>query len=172
MSQLVIRVVQKQDYPAIKKLVLESFGAIQEVVTEDKIVESLRLEASYRADFELVAVLDGQIVGHGMLSDVTIGDHDKLCALAPLAVDVNHQGQGIGRKILEALEKQAKKANYRAISVLGDPAYYQRFGYREAKDYGISCPFEVPSPYFMIKELTPGALSKIHGQVMYLDSLV
>lgn len=170
MSQVVIETVRKQQFQAIKKMIFQSFAAVQEVVTEDQIVESLRLETSYRSDFELVALKDGDVVGHGMLSEVKVGQYDGFLALAPLTVAVDHQGQGIGGTLIAELESRAKSAGYRGILILGDPDYYQCFSYQEAQNYGITCPFEVPSRYFMIKSLTDG-LEGIHGQAVYLESL-
>lgn len=105
-----------------------------------------------------------------MLSEAKVGQHDKFLALAPLTVAVDHQGQGLGGKLIAELERRAQAEGYRGILILGDPDYYQRLGYQEAQIYGITCPFEVPSCYFMIKRLT-GELKGISGQVVYLKSL-
>lgn len=49
---------------------------------------------------------------------------------------------------------------------LEDPAYYSRFGYQTASDYGIKPPFEVDNQYFMVKFLEEKA-GQVRGLVTY-----
>jgi predicted N-acetyltransferase YhbS len=91
---------------------------------------------------------------------------NKGLVLAPLSVLPPHQGKGIGKRLIKALEE--KVANqYSFISILGNPSYYGRFGYEEAAYFGIKAPFEVPSEYFLIKEMTKGGLESSQGILMY-----
>ncbi len=91
-------------------------------------------------------------------------------ALAPLAVKKEYQGKGIGRAIIAELENRAKTAGYQGLSILGDPGYYQRFGYFPAKTKQIEAPFEIESNYFLIKELTENSLENCQGIVRYLPA--
>ncbi|PLS32208.1 hypothetical protein CYV26_15375 [Carnobacterium maltaromaticum] len=91
-------------------------------------------------------------------------------ALAPLAVKKEYQGKGIGRAIIAELENRAKTAGYQGLSILGDPRYYQRFGYFPAKTKQIEAPFEIESNYFLIKELTENSLENCLGTVRYLPA--
>ncbi|MEQ7217228.1 N-acetyltransferase [Vagococcus fluvialis] len=91
---------------------------------------------------------------------------NKGLVLAPLSVLPTHQGKGIGSKLIKALEE--KVANqYSFISILGSPSYYSRFGYEEAAHFGIKAPFEVPSEYFLIKEMTKEQLASSRGTLIY-----
>jgi len=51
--------------------------------------------------------------------------------------------------------------------VLGEPAFYQRFGFIKASLHGILCAFNVPDEVFMVAELFPGALAGHSGLVKY-----
>lgn len=49
--------------------------------------------------------------------------------LAPLAVLPGRQGWGIGSALVRAALARAKEVGWAAAFVLGDPAYYGRFGF-------------------------------------------
>ena len=80
----------------------------------------------------LVAEIAGVVVGHVLFSRMDIeADGATLSAagLAPVAVSPERQGQGIGGALIRA-GLDALRAQRIAIGfVLGDAAYYPRFGY-------------------------------------------
>ncbi len=137
---------------------------------EAELVDKIRQEATYEPDLEVVAEEACQLLGHGLLSQVQIVNKDQTftgLVLAPLAVLPERQGQGIGGKILQELEKRAVTHSYEFISILGHPDYYPRFGYQKASLYEITAPFPVPDAAFLIKALTPKGLAGVHGKVRY-----
>lgn len=89
--------------------------------------------------FSLVAEQQGGIVGHVLLSRVA-GPFGCL-ALAPVAVDPGRQRQGIGRQLIEAAIAEAEDGGWRAIFVLGAPAYYTRFGFTTEAAAGFTSPY-------------------------------
>ncbi|WP_424527272.1 GNAT family N-acetyltransferase [Spiroplasma endosymbiont of Glossina fuscipes fuscipes] len=105
----------------------------------------------YVPTFDVVAIINNQIVGHAFLSTVTINDNHKLLALAPIAVQKEYQGQKIGTKLIKFLENKATTKGYQAIFILGDPNYYSKFNYVPAINYAIKAPFEIEDKYFMVK---------------------
>ncbi|MCI1987451.1 MAG: N-acetyltransferase [Lactobacillus sp.] len=136
---------------------------------EADLVKALRQSPTYHADYDVVALNDaGQVIGHAMLSPATVGDKQwPLFVLAPLAVRPDSQGQGVGGALLTYLEIQAGEDARRGLSILGDPAYYSRFGYQPAKNFGITAPTAVPEENFLLKELFPGGLQGVSGQLQY-----
>ena len=84
---------------------------------EARLVDALR-DAGHAA-VSLVA-LESKIVGHVLFSP-TRSNQGRGVGLAPLAVLPQYQRQGAG---------------YDYIVVLGEPAYYRRFGFRRALDFG------------------------------------
>src|SRR5690606_25411193 len=79
----------------------------------------------------------GGIVGHLALSPVTAPF--PALALAPLAVAPSQQRRGIGSALVAAAQALRPDAT---IIVLGDPAYYGRFGFRPvAWDCAFSGPY-------------------------------
>ena len=85
---------------------------------------------------ELVAEEDGQVVGHILFSRLFVQEGGKsfaAVALAPLAVEPSFHGTGIGGALIREAHIRLKDAGETLSIVLGDPAYYGRFGYTHAR---------------------------------------
>jgi putative acetyltransferase len=161
---ITIRAETSKDIAAIRHVVEMAFGQ----TSEARLVEALR-EADALIT-SLVAVEEEQIIGHIAFSATVIESlHATVnaAALAPLAVLPTHQCRGIGSDLVRRGIDHCRRAGYRALLVLGEPAFYQRFGFIKASLHGIRCPFDVPDEAFMAAELFPGALAGHSGPVKY-----
>ena len=81
----------------------------------------------------LVASLDGDVVGYIAVERIVIGRQMRASeswALAPVAVMPRFQNQGIGGALIEEGLAGAKSAGVDFVLVLGEPRYYERFGFR------------------------------------------
>ena len=56
--------------------------------------------------------------------------------MAPLAVEPSFHGTGIGGALVREGHLRLKEAGEKLAVVLGDPAYYGRFGYSHARAAG------------------------------------
>lgn len=162
------------DYPAIAQLIETSFATSDlGYHDEAELVVKIRQLKNFNPALEIVAVVDDKIVGHGLLSDVTIRTEQPDLpfvglVLAPLSIDPAFQRQGLGTKIIAELETRAKKLNCPYISILGHPTYYSKFGYVPAASrYGITAPLPVPDDVFLIKPLFKDALKNKSGALHY-----
>lgn len=140
--------------------------------TEAALVTRLRQSPTYRADRDIVAVTDdGQVVGHAMLSTAQVvndaGQAWPVQVLAPLSVAPDFQGQGLGSALLNYLIVQAGEDQVRAISILGDPGYYGRFGFGPASEFAITAPMPDVAPFFLIRPLRANGLAGVHGVLQY-----
>lgn len=125
-------------------------------------------DVHYHPEFDVVAVVEGQAVGHALLSEARVCvDGTPVLVLAPLAVLPAYQNQGIGGALIRELELRAADAKFLAISILGDPDYYGRFGYRPADEFEVTAPMAVESKYFMLKVLGDGRLDGVGGELRY-----
>jgi putative acetyltransferase len=125
-----IRPASAGDRAAIHALVERAFGQPLEADLVD------RLAADGDAVLELVAETDGRIVGHVLFSRLLVDGDGMLfpaVALAPLAVDPALQRAGIGSALVEEAHRRLATAGEELSVVLGDPAYYGRFGYRHER---------------------------------------
>lgn len=93
-----------------------------------------------------VAQNDGSIFGFICWSSCTVGDATETVALlGPLAVRPKMQRQGIGSELVkDGLAELAQKGVSCSV-VLGDPAYYGRFGY--AAETKIQAPYPLPEEW-------------------------
>lgn len=158
MNTISIRPERLADYDEIDVVVESAFaGAEHTDGDEHRLVRRLRESAEYIPELSLVAADgDGRVLGFLMMSEITVGA-GKAVALAPLAVRPDCQRRGIGSRLIAAAHEAARELGYGVSVVLGEPAYYSRFGYVTARPAGIRAPFEVDDKYFMYCKLDAGA---------------
>lgn len=138
---------------------------------EHLLVERIRKSDAYVAELSLVAVNDeNRIVGHIMLSRITIDGKYSSLALAPVSVLPEFQGRGVGGELIREAHKVAAKLGYGSVILLGHKDYYPRFGYTGLSTFGINLPFDVPQEYCMAIELYSGALDGVSGTVVYPEA--
>ncbi|ABO24672.1 GNAT family N-acetyltransferase [Shewanella loihica] len=117
--------------------------------TEHLIVNALR-DAGALA-ISLVAEVQGKIVGHVALSRVTISDGSQdWYGLGPISVVPERQGEGIGSALMGAALEALDNASAHGCVLLGEPEFYQRFGF--APKAGLILP-GVPEAYFLACKL-------------------
>jgi putative acetyltransferase len=119
---------------------------------EGKLVDALRGGSWWHPSLSLVAELDGEIVGHVLLTDVTLAGR-PVFALGPIGVLPAHQRSGVGSALMTAAMDAAAATDRGLITLLGDPAYYTRFGFTPASDVGVVDPWGAPPGYFMVLRL-------------------
>ncbi|MFJ8353172.1 GNAT family N-acetyltransferase [Bacillus paramycoides] len=168
-----IRQEQQNDYSKTEEVVKQAF--LNEEFsdkTEHELVSRIRKCDAFIPELSIVAV-DKEIVGHIMLSKITIeqdGTSVESLALAPVSVAPSHQKKGIGGKLIAAAIEKAKELGYGSVVVLGHQEYYPRFGFKKASDWNIKAPFEVPDEVFMAMELRENALQGVEGVVQYSEA--
>jgi putative acetyltransferase len=123
---LVIRPAEARDRNEIFALEEAAFGQDGEA----KLVDALVADGD--AVLELVATHEAEIVGHILFSRLKIetasGTVDAV-ALAPVAVQPNRQKSKVGSTLIERGHHLLQEGGETLSVVLGDPAYYGRFGY-------------------------------------------
>ncbi|QDF98059.1 GNAT family N-acetyltransferase [Azoarcus sp. DD4] len=142
---LLIRPETPEDVAAIDALTVAAFRLAPHTShTEQFIVRALR--AAGALTMSLVAELDGAVIGHVAVSPVAIPEGTPgWFGLGPLSVDPDHQRQGVGTRLMRAALRQLETTGAAGCVVLGEPAYYGRFGFKA--DSGLVLP-EVPTAYF------------------------
>ncbi len=145
MSSVHVRIEIPSDAAAIDAVTVAAFReAAHSSHTEHFIVAALRRAG--RLSLSLVAEKGGAIVGHVAMSPVVVSDGAAgWYGLAPLSVAPGRQRQGIGTTLVRQALAELKGLGARGCVVLGDPAYYARFGFRS--DPALRLP-DVPPEYF------------------------
>ena len=166
---LVVEQVQDGDHAAVEEVVRAAFTDEPEVVYLPRLV---RESEQYVARLDLVARLDGRVVGHTMVSHAELVDdngrrHDVL-TLSPLAVAPEHQRQGIGAALVREALARAERTDAPLVTLEGSPAYYPRFGFRDSRAHGVT--FDLPDwapPEAGMVYLLPAYDPAVRGQVVY-----
>jgi len=159
-SPVIIEQECEKDYEFIAEMLQTSFKSDEEMM----LVNRLRGTSEYIPELSLVAKYNNKIIGHCMLTKVTINNHQGYLALAPVAVHPDFQGKSVGSQLIKESISRAKE--YKGIVLLGHQDYYPRFGFVKASNYGIKCPFKVPDENYMYLELNESE----SGTVQYSEA--
>ncbi len=90
---------------------------------------------------------------------------ERCLLLGPLAIDPDRQGRGVGRALVGASLARAEALGWRLVFLVGDAAYYARFGFSAALTEGLWLPGPYERDRFQAIELEPGALAGARGLV-------
>lgn len=157
-----IRVARPAEDAAIHEVHRMSFPTDDEA----KLVDRLRDDGD--ALISVVAALDGAIVGHALFSRMgivgSIGEIQAI-ALAPVAVRSDRRCRGLAAAVIEEGLRLCASRGERIVLVLGDPAYYRRFGFTAEAATSLESPW--PGPHFMALALETGALDDVVGRARY-----
>ena len=101
--------------------------------TEQFIIAALRRSGALAVS--VVAEVDGQLVGHIAFSPVEISDGSSgWYALGPVAVAPDMQRRGIGSALVKAGMEELRRLDAKGCVLVGEPAFYERFGFRSHPD--------------------------------------
>jgi putative acetyltransferase len=145
MTSFNIRAETPADRVAVHAVVASAFGQPDEA----DLVEQLHADGAVFVS--LVAEEGGAVVGHVMLSGMQAPF--RALGLAPVSVIPGRQGIGVGSALVREAIRMAREAGYAAIFVLGDQAYYGRFGFDMAAARGFASPYA--GDHFAVLALEP-----------------
>ena len=140
------------------------------------LVEEIRSKRFYLPELDLIMVDDqtDEVIGLTMFSRFHLeGKYENaLLLMSPVAVKTELQRQHISKELIEHGLEKARKLGYKAVIVEGNPMNYRSRGFLTSGLFGITAHESVglPAPEcLMVRELIPGGLEGIHGQVCYAD---
>jgi putative acetyltransferase len=169
-----IRKAITSDRRAIREVVRAAFGNAQGPEIVD-LVKALLDDPSAQPVLSLVACTD-RVVGHILFTRARIESAEPVSAaiLAPLAVHPDHQGQGIGGRLITGGLAALKTAGVDLVFVLGHPAYYLRYGFEQASLVGFEAPYPIPLEHaggWMVQGLGPDIIGRVRGRVACANAL-
>lgn len=159
--QFVLREEDANDIAAIEAITKEAFLTHPfSRQTEHLIVRGLR-NAGVLA-LSLVAVTEGDVIGHAAFSPVQIeGAAGVWWGLGPVSVTPALQRRGVGSALVRSGLRRLAERGVAGCVVLGDPSYYGRLGFGPSGDLRYPGP---PAEHFMAYAVD-GSLPA--GQVRY-----
>ena len=141
-----IREEEANDIEQVRGIVRAAFPGD----AESKLVDALRENG--KAIVSLVAVNGNEVLGHILFSPVSTAPPSDArgIGLAPVAVRPDRQSQGIGSRLIREGLQSCKQLGFDYCVVLGDPDYYQRFGFERASPFGIRNEYGVDREFMVI----------------------
>lgn len=131
----------------------------------NKTVYRLREGIADLANLAFVAVdADGQLLASIRFWPITIASAPAIL-LGPLAVEPRLQGQGIGKSLVHHGLTEARHLGHQLCVVVGEPEYYEPYGFVSAPAAGLILPGPVDPKRFQVLELVPGALDGLRGLI-------
>ncbi len=121
---------------------------------EARVVDALRDAGDLIPRLSIVAITDGEVIGHVACSRAHVDGCSVLVLLAPLGVVPAHQCRGVGTALMHAVLSAADALDEPAVAVLGDPGFYRRFGFLPARNVGILPPNPRSGEHLQLRRLT------------------
>ncbi|GGB31173.1 N-acetyltransferase [Oceanisphaera marina] len=157
---LICRTERPGDGDEIDEVVYTAFGREDEA----DLVWDLREQGAI--SLSQVAEYEGAIIGHLAMSPVLINGEDiGWLGLAPVSVWPDCQRQGVATAMIHAALDSANELDWAGVVVLGDPAFYRRFGFKPAQELDLKCTYPNAGEHFMalaLKQPAPTGLVTYH----------
>ena len=169
--EIIYRQENPADYEQVNEVVREAFkNEPTSDQTEHLLVERLRKSEAFIPQLSIVAVSNGAIIGHILLTKVEIKSENQSfesLSLAPVSVKPEYQNKGIGSRLVRKSHDIAKKLGFKSVMVLGHEHYYPKFGYQPASNFDIEFPFDAADKNCLAIELEKNGLKGVSGKVEY-----
>ncbi|HUO53264.1 MAG TPA: N-acetyltransferase [Rhodoblastus sp.] len=130
-----------------------------------KTCERLRETRAPAPGLAFSATADGALIGTLRFWNIQTGDGRDALLLGPIAVSAAIRSQGLGGRMIRLGLARACALGHRAVILVGDAPYYERFGFARAGAENLELPGPVELARFLALELVPGALDGAHGLI-------
>ncbi|HEY8574257.1 N-acetyltransferase [Phenylobacterium sp.] len=144
----VIKPEEPQDGRKVEALLDHAFGPGRFVKSSERVREF----AEYAPEMSLCAWEKGELLGVVRMWRVTVGG-EPVVFLGPLAVDQRKRKAGLGGLLVARACHAAEAAGERVVLLVGDPPYFNRFGFAAAVAAGVRMPGPVDQRRVMARSL-------------------
>ena len=166
---MLIRRETERDADVIRAITTAAFAPCRppgQIPPEAGLIYELRSSPAWLPTLSLVAVTPaGEAIGHVLGTRGHVGQ-DPVIALGPLAVRPDHQRHGVGSALMHAVLGAADALGEPLAALLGDPAYYRRFGFELSTVYQITPPRPEWQRHFQVRVLS-GYQPGLRGMFTY-----
>ena len=167
--EFLIREERVSDRSSVNELIKASFKNVDQVI----LCEMLKNRKEFVKELSLVAEINGITTGYILLSPVyiqTLQSSIKSLLLEPVCVLPQFQGRGIGKAIVTSALVKARCLGFESVFVTGSLKFYSRFGFKEAKNYGITPSVQILYNAFLALELKEEKLNQ-QGVLIYPEEI-
>jgi predicted N-acetyltransferase YhbS len=127
--------------------------------------QRLRAGRAPEPGLSFVAIEDGRVIGSIRLWEVAAGSDRAALLLGPLAVHPDCRQRGIGSALMRHALRVAGKRGHAAVLLVGEPAYYGRFGFSAEKTGKLWLPGLGDRSRLLGHEFVGGALDGARGSI-------
>ena len=169
MMEILIKQTSEKVFFQTENITREAFWNLYRPgCVEHLILHNMRNSNSYISRLDLIAVSKNKIIGHIISTKAKVIDSQnnerEILCVGPFAVLPIFQKKGIGSKLLNQSIVVAKELGYIGMILFGNPEYYHRFGFRNAKEYDITTKDCQNFEPFMALEFQNNGLADVKGR--------
>jgi predicted N-acetyltransferase YhbS len=166
--EIKLRLEEEKDYSTVENITREAFWNLYKPGCDEHfIIHNMRNAHEFIKELDYVAIYNNEIIGNIVYAKSkiisAIKEYDVL-TFGPLSVLPKYQNKGIGEKLVNHTIKLSKEMGFKAIIIYGNPKYYERFGFKNTKEYGITDMKGNYNDALMALELFSNALENIKGK--------
>jgi predicted N-acetyltransferase YhbS len=134
-----IRSEEEKDFKYVENMTREAFWDLYKPgCDEHLVVHKIRKVPAFVKELDFIACDKDTIVGNIIYSRAKVvneeNEESEVLCMGPVTVLPSYQKQGIGSLLMNHSIKKAKQLGYKGIIIFGNPDYYQRFGFVNAKE--------------------------------------
>ncbi len=170
-----LSVYNKSDIAEIEHLFTKVFSDSEGQV-EGSLIGGLVLDLIKTTDtqniYGFVAIENNQILGSIIFTKLTFESGINAFILSPVAVLTNHQGKGIGQKLIKFGIQQLTKEGVKLVFTYGDPNYYSKVGFRAITEEIAKAPLDLSQPEgWLCQSLVGDEIEPIAGNSYCVEAL-
>jgi putative acetyltransferase len=144
------KILDNKNEKQITELFTSVFTA-SEGENEGKLIGNLSSELASNIDNEKIicfGVYENEILtGSIFFTNLRFNESILVYMLAPVAVNTEHQGKGIGQALINYGINELKKRSVNVIITYGDPSFYSKVGFQALSENIIQAPLKLSMPF-------------------------
>ena len=139
---LTIRNETQADRQAVEEITRRAFYNIYAPgCVEHYLVHIMRDHPDFIPALDLVAELDGQVIGNVMYTKATLtggdGTMKEILTFGPVSIAPEHQRKGYGGQLLKHSFQRAAELGWDAVVIFGSPANYVGLGFKSCRRFNV-----------------------------------
>jgi putative acetyltransferase len=153
-----------------KRVFSDSEGPAEGQVISDFVTELIATDAADLYGF--VAIESDQVIAAIFFSRMRFAEAVEAFILSPVAVDTDHQGEGVGQQLIRFGIDYLKQQGVELVLTYGDPDFYAKVGFEPISEQLIPAPLELSQPMgWLGQSLTVQGLRALKGPSHCVEAL-
>nr|WP_294491103.1 N-acetyltransferase [uncultured Mediterraneibacter sp.] len=158
-----IRNERATDYKSVEEIVRKAFYNVYiPGCMEHYLVHIMREHEDFVPELDLVAELDGQVIGNIMYTKAKLTDskgaQKEILTFGPVSILPGYQRKGYGKRLIEVSLQKASELGYDVVVIFGSPANYVSCGFECCKKHNVCVEDGKYPAAMLVRELKPGVL--------------